>query len=88
MDNVIEVHPDTNIDAEEIGDMVFPLNLRHDLRVFIISLLTWSLLAAFLGAAESTPLVICDDAPAGSWDVGYPVGNGRLGATVNRKAHG
>ena len=40
------------------------------------------MLVGFLGAAESSPLIICDDAPAGSWDVGYPVGNGRLGATA------
>jgi alpha-L-fucosidase 2 len=29
---------------------------------------------------ENTNLVIWDDGPASSWDVAYPVGNGRLGA--------
>jgi alpha-L-fucosidase 2 len=42
----------------------------------------WSLLATLSAAAESSPLIIRDDAPAPAWDTGYPVGNGRLGATA------
>ena len=33
-------------------------------------------------AADAHSHILRDDAPAKSWDVGYPVGNGRLGATA------
>ena len=62
--------------------MMLPLNVQDGLRLLLTALLAWPLFPVFHAFAESSPLVIRDDAPASSWDVGYPVGNGRLGATT------
>jgi len=40
------------------------------------------LLPLLAGADEASAQYIRDDAPAADWDTGYPVGNGRLGATA------
>ncbi|MDP7269227.1 MAG: glycoside hydrolase family 95 protein [Pirellulales bacterium] len=51
------------------------------------ALFFWALSLCFLlptlaAAGKPYELIICDDAPAPAWDTGYPVGNGRLGATA------
>ena len=58
------------------------MNRPCGLQRLLITLSFWSLLPTLSAAAESSPLIIRDDAPAPAWDTSYPVGNGRLGATA------
>jgi len=64
------------------GRKVLAVNRPCGLKRLLITLSLCFLLPALAAAADSNGRIIRDDAPAPAWDTGYPVGNGRLGATA------